>query len=61
MGQTPLRLRRYARAKLLELGVVGDVPRLDAALATEELVGRIVPAPPFEVPIGEVIEPLLST
>ena len=58
IGHLALRLWREARAKLFDLGVVGRVPWVDEASSAKELVGCIVLNGPFDLAIGEVIEPL---
>jgi len=49
---------REARAKRSDLGVVGRVPWVDETSSAKESVGGIILHGPFDLAIGEVIEPL---
>ena len=58
MGHLAWRFWREARAKLLNLGMVGRMPWSDETSSAKELVGGIVLNGPFDLAIREVIEPL---
>lgn len=58
IGGLSRRLRGQPRTKRFDLGVVGSVPGINNTPSAEKLVGSIVLDGPFDLTVGEVVEPL---
>jgi hypothetical protein len=58
MASVLLRFWIEARAKRFDLGVVGNVLGVHKPLAAEELASGIVLDGPFDLAVGEMVEPL---